>query len=389
MTTPSYRINRTLAELPPSGIREFFELVIGMDDIISLGVGEPDFVTPWNVREHAIFTLEQGATSYTSNKGLLELRQAVSRYMEERFQCTYRAETEILPTVGASQGLDLAMRTLINPGDEFVVLEPSYVAYRPMVALAGGIPVVVPLRYENAFHLDFKELEAALSSKTRGILLNYPSNPTGSTFNREELVQLIALAEKYDLILVSDEIYAEMTYDAEHVCLASLPGGWERTIVLNGFSKAFAMTGWRMAWAAGPEALIGPMTKIFQYSMLCCPIMSQYAGLEALKSRDKNVPRMVETFKQRCQLFVDGLNGIGIDCHMPEGAFYAFPSIKKFGLSSREFCTRLLQEEKIAVVPGTAFSPDDGEGYIRCAYAASFEELDGALAGMERLISRL
>ena len=387
--TSTRRLNETLMALPPSGIREFFELVIGMRDIVSLGVGEPDFVTPWNVREHAIFTLERGSTSYTSNRGLLELRKEIARYMEKRFGVSYDPLTEILITVGASQGLDLSMRALLNPGDECIVMEPCYVAYVPMVAMAGGVPRIVPLRYESNFRLDLEELAANITPRTRAILLNYPCNPTGSTFTAQECRQIAALAEEHDLFLVSDEIYAEMTYGREHYCMAAQPGAWERTIVLNGFSKAFAMTGWRLGFAAGPADLIAATTKIFQYSMLCAPIMSQHAAIEALKSRERNVPEMIRTFEQRRNLFVNGLNAIGIDCHMPEGAFYAYPCIRKFGLSSREFCTRLLREEKIAVVPGTAFSPTLGEGFVRCAYAASFEDLEFALAGLKRLISRL
>ncbi|NQU43976.1 aminotransferase class I/II-fold pyridoxal phosphate-dependent enzyme [bacterium] len=359
-----------------------------MDDIISLGVGEPDFVTPWNVREYAMFTLERGDTSYTSNKGILALRREIAGYMAHRFGVTYDPENEVLVTVGASQGLDLSMRAILNPGDEAIVIEPSYVAYKPMVALAGGVPVVVTLRYENNFRLDLAELRAAVTPRTRAILLNYPSNPTGGTFTKEECRHIAALAEEYDLILISDEIYAEMTYDQEHYCMADQPGARDRTIVLNGFSKAFAMTGWRMGFAAGPADLIAGMTKIFQYSMLSAPIMSQNAAIEALRKRHQNVPHMVETFNQRRRLFVEGLRAIGIDCHMPEGAFYAYPCIRKFGLSSREFCTRLLKEERIAVVPGTAFGPA-GEGFVRCAYAAGFQELEQALEGMKNLIGRL
>jgi aminotransferase len=387
-TTPRH-LNETLMALPPSGIREFFDLVIGMDDIVSLGVGEPDFVTPWNVREHAMFTLERGATSYTSNRGLLELRKGIAHYLHQRFGVSYNPETEILITVGASQGLDISMRALLNPGDEAIVIEPCYVAYVPMVALAGGIPKIVRLRYENQFRLDIDELRAAVTPRTRVIMLNYPSNPTGGTFTEDECKQIVALAEEHNLTIVSDEIYAEMTYDRKHTCMSSVPGARDRTVVLNGFSKAFAMTGWRLGYAAGPADIIAAMTKVLQYSMLCAPIMSQHAGIEALRSFAKNVPPMIDTFKQRRQLFVDGLNELGIPCHMPEGAFYAFPCVKKFGLHSREFCTRLLKEEKVAVVPGTAFSQEGGEDFVRCAYAASFEDLKFALVGLKRLISRL
>jgi aminotransferase len=383
------RLNNTLTQLPPSGIREFFELVIGMDDVVSLGVGEPDFVTPWSVREQAMFTLEQGRTSYTSNKGLLALRQEIAKYMDEAYKVSYSPESEILVTVGASQGLDLVMRAILNPGDEVIVIEPCYVAYVPMVAMAGGIPKIVTLKYENNFRLDIRDLRAAVTDRTRAILLNYPSNPTGGTFTRQECEQIAALAVERDLLLISDEIYAELTYDQDHYCMATMPGARERTVILNGFSKAFAMTGWRLGFAAGPEELISGMTKIFQYSMLCAPIMSQYAGIEALQKRKRDVPHMVDIFNQRRRLFVEGLREIGVDCHMPEGAFYAYPCVKKFGVHSKEFCKRLLNEEKIAVVPGTAFCQEGGENFVRCAYAVSFDELKLALEGMQRLISRL
>ncbi|MFP4380197.1 MAG: aminotransferase class I/II-fold pyridoxal phosphate-dependent enzyme [Candidatus Sumerlaeia bacterium] len=388
-STTKSRVNEAVVALPPSGIREFFDLVIGMDDLISLGVGEPDFVTPWNVREQAIFTMEKGYTTYTSNKGLLELRREIAKYMEERFDQAYSPEDEVLVTVGASQGLDLSMRAILNPGDEVIVTEPCYVAYTPMVRLAGGVPKILQLKYENTFRLDADELESLITPRTKAMLLNYPCNPTGSTFREEECRRIAEIAEKHDLIMITDEIYAELTYDQEHFCMANMPGARDRTIVLNGFSKAFAMTGWRMGFAAGPPDLIAAMTKIFQYSMLSAPIMSQYAAVEALKSRKRNVPGMIESYHQRRNYFVQGLRDIGIDCHLPEGAFYAFPSIEKFGITAREFCTRLLKEEKVAVVPGSAFTSNGGEKFLRCSYAVSMDELKQALEAMERLIKRI
>lgn len=384
-----YRLNEVLMGLPPSGIREFFDLAMGRDDIVSLGVGEPDFATPWNVREHAMYTVDQGRTTYTPNRGMMELRQAIARYLAERFSVSYDPATEILITVGVSQGVDIAMRAILNPGDEVIGIEPGYVSYLPMVAMAGGITKTVVLRYEDNFRLNFDELEAAITPKTRAIMLNYPNNPTGSTFTPEECRRLAALAEKHDLILVSDEVYAELTYDQEHVCMATQPGARDRTILLNGFSKAFAMTGWRLGFAAGPPEIIAAMTKIFQYSMLSAPTTAQYAGIESLRTRRQNVPPMIEQYNQRRRLIVDGFRSIGVDCHLPEGAFYAFPCIRKFGLKSKEFCVRLLNEEKVAIVPGTAFSASAGEGFARCSYAASFEKIETALAGIKRLISRL
>jgi len=386
---PRRRLNEVLMGLPPSGIREFFDLVIGRDDIVSLGVGEPDLPTPWNVRESAMFALDRGRTSYTSNRGLAELRREIARYLEERFGVSYDPAKEILITVGVSQGVDLAMRALLNPGDEVAGIEPGYVAYTPMVAMAGGTAKCVALRYEDNFRLNFAELARAITPKTRAIMLNYPNNPVGSTFTAEECGRLAALAEKHDLVMVSDEVYAELTYDQEHVSMPTQPGARDRTILLSGFSKAFAMTGWRMGYAAGPADIIGAMTRIFQYSMLSAPTVSQYACIEALRTRQQNVPGMIEIYNQRRRVIVDGLRSIGVDCHMPEGAFFAFPRIRKFGLSSREFCKRLLEEEKVAIVPGTAFGAEAGEGFARCSYAAGFEKIELALAGIKRMINRL
>ncbi len=387
-SAPQRKLNETLIALPPSAIREFFDLVTASDDIISLGVGEPDFVTPWAVREYAIFTLERGSTTYTSNRGLLELRQEIVRYLDERFGLTYDAETEVLVTVGVSQGLDIAMRTLLNPGDEVVYFEPCYVAYAPMIALAGGVPVRVDVRYEDGFRINFDAVEAAITPRTRAILLNYPNNPTGATFTAEECKRFAAIAEKYDLTIVSDEVYAELTYDQPHFPMPAQPGAYERTVLLSGFSKAFAMTGWRMGYVAGPPDIIAAMTKVFQFSMLSAPIMSQYAACEALRRRQQDVPGMIESYNQRRRYIVEGLREAGLDCHLPEGAFYAFPNVKKFGLTSREFCMRLLKEEKVAIVPGGGFGAI-GEGYARCCYAVSIAQIEQAVEKIARFVNRL
>ena len=382
------RLNETLSGLAPSAIREFFDLVAASSDIISLGVGEPDFVTPWGVREHAIYKLEHGATTYTSNRGLPELRREIARYLEERFDVSYDPDTEILITVGVSQGLDIAMRALCNAGDEVIYYEPCYVAYRPMIALAGATPVCLSLRPETGFHPDFDELEAAITPRTKAILVNYPGNPTGATFTAEECRRFAEIAARHDLTLVSDEVYAELTYDQEHVAMPTQPGAEERTLLLSGFSKAFAMTGWRLGYAAGPADIIALMTKCFQYSMLSAPILSQHAGAEALRRRHSDVPGMTDSYNQRRRLIVEGLREAGLDCHMPEGAFYAFPSIKKTGLTSREFGKRLLDEERVAIVPGSGFGAI-GEGYMRCCYAVSVEEIELAVAAIGRFLKRL
>ena len=385
---PNRRFNETLMALPPSAIRAFFDLVTQSDDVISLGVGEPDFSTPWGAREHAIFTLEQGATTYTSNSGLLELRTEIARYVEEVFGVSYDPEDEILITVGVSQGLDIAMRSLLNPGDEVVYFEPCYVAYAPMIAMAGGTPVRVDVHFDEDFRIDFDRVEAAITDRTRAMLVNYPNNPTGATFTAEECRRFAELAERHDITIVSDEVYAELTYDQAHFSMPAQPGARERTLLLNGFSKAFAMTGWRIGFAAGPADIIAAMTQIFQYAMLSAPIMSQHAAIEALRRRAQDVPEMVESYNQRRRFFVEGMRAAGIDCHLPEGAFYAFPSVRKFGLSSREFCSRLLEEERIAVVPGNGFG-EVGEGFVRCCYAVSLDDIEQAIDGMARLVQRL
>jgi aminotransferase len=381
------RISRVVQSIPPSGIRRFFDIVSQMEDVVSLGVGEPDFVTPWRIREAAIYSLERGYTQYTSNWGLLELREEIARLLDRRYGVEYRPEGEVLVTVGVSEGLDLALRAILNPGDEVIIPEPCYVSYRPCTLFAGGVPVPLGSDAGKGFRVDVEALERAITPRTRAILLNYPNNPTGATLRRQDLERIAAVAERHDLIVLSDEIYADLTYDSSHVCFASLPGMQNRTILLNGFSKAFAMTGWRIAYAAGPPDLIAAMTKVHQYTMLCAPMMSQQAALEACRSGDEPVAEMVGQYNERRRLFVKGLNDIGLECLMPEGAFYAFPSIRSTGLTSEEFAEQLLQEERVAVVPGTAFG-DGGEGHVRCSYAYSLDQIQEALVRMERFVSR-
>jgi aminotransferase len=379
------RINRTVQALPPSGIRRFFDLVAEMKDVISLGVGEPDFVTPWHVREACVYSLEKGYTMYTSNYGLLELREAIAADIAANYQVDYDPRGEILVTVGVSEALDLAFRAVIEPGDEVIIPEPCYVSYNPCVTMAGGKPVNVVTRAEEGFRVRARDIEPYITSKTKAILLCYPNNPTGGIMTPEVALELAELAVKRDLLLISDEVYAHLTYEGSHVCFAALPGLKERTLLLNGFSKAYAMTGWRLGYVAGPAEIIGAMTKIHQFTMLCAPITAQKAAIEALRNGEKERRRMVEEYNRRRRLIVTGLKNIGLDCFEPRGAFYAFPSIARTGLDSDTFCERLLYEEKVAVVPGTAFGKC-GAGFIRCSYASSLENLKEALARMERFV---
>ncbi|MGV3725031.1 MAG: aminotransferase class I/II-fold pyridoxal phosphate-dependent enzyme [Actinomycetota bacterium] len=387
MSSNRSRVSEVVRGIPPSGIRRFFDIVSQMEDVISLGVGEPDFVTPWRIREAAIYSLEKGFTQYTSNWGLLELREEIARLLDRRYGVEYRPEGEVLVTVGVSEGLDLALRAILNPGDEVLIPEPCYVSYRPCTAFAGGVPVPIGSDASTGFRVRPEALEAAITPRTRAILLNYPNNPTGATLRRSDLERIAALAERHDLIVLSDEIYADLTYDGGHTCFASLPGMQNRTILLNGFSKAFAMTGWRIAYAAGPSDLIGAMTKIHQYTMLCAPITAQKAALEACRGGEPEMELMVAEYEQRRRFFVKGLNDIGLDCLMPEGAFYVFPSIRSTGLTCEEFAERLLMEERVAVVPGTAFG-EGGEGHVRCSYASSLDNIREAVVRMERFASR-
>lgn len=359
-----------------------------MEGVISLGVGEPDFVTPWRMREASISSLERGYTAYTSNAGMLELRVEIQKYLEERFSVSYHPEKEILVTVGASEAIDIALRAILDPGDEVLVVEPCYVSYEPVIRLAGGVPVFLKTTMDNQFKLTPEELEKHISPRTKAIIFCYPNNPTGSTMSDEEWKALLPILEKHDLLVISDEIYAELTYGKMHDSIAALPGMKERTILISGFSKAFAMTGWRLGYVCAEPELLAGMLKIHQYTMLCAPTMAQMAALEALRHGRTDMERMIESYRQRRNYVVDGFQQIGHACHEPEGAFYAFPSVAATGLSAPDFAERLLLEEKVAVVPGDVFG-QSGEGHIRCSYATSMEQLKKALDRMERFVQSL
>jgi aminotransferase len=378
-------ISQKVHSISPSGIRKFFDLLSSVEGVISLGVGEPDFVTPWHIREAATDSLEKGYTMYTSNYGMLELRQELAKYLEHHYGVSYQPEREILVTVGVSEGLDLAVRAILNPGDEVIIPDPWYVSYPPCVILAGGTPVFVPLSKQNNFVLKAEDVEPLINKQTKAILIGYPANPTGAVMSREELAEIAELAQKYNLLVISDEIYARLVYGVEHTCFASLPGVKEQTILLGGFSKAFAMTGWRIGYIAANPQLIEAMLKIHQYTMLCVPTMSQMAGIEALRSGEDDVAKMVKEYDRRRRFIVRKLNEIGLPCFEPKGAFYAFPSIEATGMHSEEFAERLLMEERVAVVPGSAFG-QCGEGFVRCCYATSLASIEEALKRMERFV---
>ncbi len=381
-------LNRMVKDMPPSGIRKFFDLVNEMEGAISLGVGEPDFVTPWHVREACIYSLESGNTHYTSNRGMPELRESICEQVRKELKLDYDPAKDILITTGVSEAVDLAFRATLNPGDEAVVPEPCYVAYTPDVALAGGVPRMVPTRLANEFRVQPEDIASVLTEKTRAILLSYPNNPTGAIMTRADLEDLADVVVENDLLVISDEVYAKLSYSGSHVSFAQLEGMKERTLILNGLSKSHAMTGWRIGYALGDPSLVGSMTKIHQYTMLCAPTMAQVAALEAMEKGDEEMLHMRHEYDLRRRLFVSGLNRIGLDCFEPRGAFYAFPSIQKWGLSSEEFSERLLREQKVAVVPGNVFGPS-GEGFLRCSYATSREELIEALDRMETFLSGL
>jgi aminotransferase len=381
------RIAGRLEHVPPSGIRKYFDLIISMEGVISLGVGEPDFATPWHITEAAIHTLERGYTMYTSNSGMLELRQELAGYLKRVFGLEYDPKTELLITNGVSEGLDLAMRAILDPGDEVIMSDPAYVAYPATVMLTDGVPVQVPTDCRNAFKLSAPDVEARITGRTKAILIGYPANPTGATMTMPELDRIADVAKRHNLLVVSDEIYNLLVYGTEPACFACLPGMQERTILLGGFSKAYAMTGWRIGYAAASAEIIAAMTKIHQYTALCSPIMGQMAAIEALRSGEPEAMRMLEEYDRRRRVIVKGMNDIGLDCFEPKGAFYVFPSIRSTGLSSEEFAERLLMEEKVAVVHGTAFGPS-GEGHIRCCYATSMENIEEALARMARFAQR-
>lgn len=381
-------LNRIAQTIPPSGIRKFFDIVTTMKDAISLGVGEPDFDTPWHIREEGIYSLEKGKTFYTSNAGMAELREAICDYLDRRFELKYDFEEECIVTVGGSEGIDLALRAITNPGDEILIPEPSFVCYKPCAALAGAIPVPIPLKAENEFRLTREEVEEHLTDKTKAILISFPTNPTGAFMSKEDLQPIADLAIEKDLIVISDEIYAELTYEGTHVSISSLEGMRERTLVVSGFSKAYAMTGWRVGYAVGPSNMIKIMKLIHQYAIMCSPTTSQYAALEAARNGDKDIEEMKEAYNNRRRFMLESFNRIGLSCFEPKGAFYIFPSIESTGLTSEEFATQLLMQEKVAVVPGTAFG-ESGEGFIRCSYATSIEELKIAIERIEKFVKSL
>jgi len=380
-------ISRQVDRISPSGIRKFFDLLASMEGVISLGIGEPDYATPWHISEAAIRSLEKGYTMYTSNLGMPELRQELSRYLNTTYNLKYDPDSELLITVGVSEALDLATRAILNRGDEVIMPDPHYVAYDSCVLLAGGTPVMIPSGEENGFEISPAEIEARITSKTKAILIGYPANPTGAVMPRDKLSQIAEIDRHHQLLVISDEIYARLVYGIEHTCFATLPEMKERTILLGGFSKAYAMTGWRIGYAAANSEVIAAMTKIHQYTIMSAPTMGQVAAIEALKSGEDSVVQMVEDYNRRRLVMVNGLRDIGLSCFEPKGAFYAFPSIKTTGMTSKEFAERLLVEEKVAVVPGSAFG-QCGEGYVRCCYATSLAEIEEALSRMKRFVAR-
>ena len=382
-------ITQTVRDIKPSGIRRFFDIAATMDDVISLGVGEPDFSTPWQVRKAGINSLEKGKTKYTSNKGNDKLVKEISKYMERKYGVSYAPETDIFVTVGGSEAIDACIRAIVSVGDEVIIPQPSYVCYEPITALAGGTPVIINTKAENDFKVTPEELKAAITPKTKLLILPYPCNPTGAIMEREDLQKLYNVLKDTNIAVLSDEIYSELTFNSEPHCTpASIAGMKERTVVVNGFSKAFSMTGWRLGFACGPKELIAPMLKIHQYAIMCAPTTSQYAAIEALRSCDEDVNLMVEEYNRRRRLIVNGFNKIGLDCCEPKGAFYAFPSIKSTGLTSEEFCEQLVASKKVAVVPGNAFG-ESGEGFIRASYCYSVEHIKEALKRIEEFIIEL
>ena len=381
-------LSEKITSIKPSGIRKFFDIVTTMEGAISLGVGEPDFETPYFIREEAIYSLEKGRTFYTSNSGLKELREEIDKYLQRKLNISYDPMTEIIVTVGGSEGIDIALRAMLDNGDEVLIPQPSYVSYEPCVILAGGKPVIIELKSDNDFKLTREQVLEKITDKTKLLVMPFPNNPTGSIMTYEELEEIAKICIEKDIFVLSDEIYCELTYTGKHASIAQVPGMKERTIVINGFSKSYAMTGWRLGYACGPEMIIKQMTKIHQFAIMCAPTTSQYAAVLALRDGDLDVEKMRESYNQRRRYLINRFNEIGMDCFEAEGAFYVFPSIKRFGLSSEEFATRLLMEEKVAIVPGTAFG-DCGEGFMRISYAYSLERLKEALDRIERFVSRL
>lgn len=381
-------LSSKVKQIKPSGIRKFFDIVSEMDDAISLGVGEPDFDTPWHIREEGIYSLEKGRTFYTSNAGLNDLKIEISKYLDRRFDLKYDPSGEIMVTVGGSEAIDGALRAMLDEGDEVILPQPSYVSYKPCIVLADGVPVIVELKEENDFKLTREQLEEAVTDRTKILIMPFPNNPTGAIMTREELQPIVDFVIEHDLFVISDEIYSELTYSGTHASIGAFPGMKERTIVINGFSKSYAMTGWRLGYACGPKNILDQILKIHQFAIMCAPTTSQYAAIEALRHGDEDVEKMRNEYDRRRRFLLNAFNEMGIECFEPFGAFYMFPSIKKFGMSSDEFATRLLKEEKIAVVPGTAFG-DCGEGFLRISYAYSIADLKAALERIEKFIEKI
>ena len=381
-------LSDTVVNLKPSGIRKFFDIVSEMKDAISLGVGEPDFDTPWHIRDEGIYAFERGKTFYTSNAGLKDLRIEIANYLKRTQNLSYNSDNEIIVTVGGSEAIDIGLRAIINPGDEVIIPQPSYVSYEPCAILAGAKPVIINLKAENEFRLTAKELENAITDKTKILILPFPNNPTGAIMERKDLEEIAKVCIEKDILVMSDEIYAALTYKNKHVSIAEIPGMKERTILINGFSKSYAMTGWRLGYACGPKEIIQQMTKIHQFAIMCAPTISQYAAIEALKNGDKDVEEMKQAYNQRRRFLIDSFRKMNLDCFEPYGAFYVFPCIKEFGMTSEEFATKFLYEEKVAVVPGTAFG-DCGEGFLRISYAYSLENLKIAIERLEKFITKL
>ena len=377
-----------MTNIKPSGIRKFFDIVSEMEDAISLGVGEPDFDTPWHIRDEGIYSLEKGKTFYTSNAGLKELRQEICNYYGRKQGVVYNPLTETLVTVGGSEGIDLALRCMLNPGDEVIIPTPCYVSYEPCTVMADGVPVILPLKNENQFRLTPEELEGAITEKTKVLILAFPNNPTGAIMEKEDLEAIAPIIEKHDLFVISDEIYSELSYKSKHVSICSIPGMRERTIIINGFSKAYAMTGWRLGYALGPEVIIKQMIKLHQFAIMCAPTTSQYAAIEALKNGEEDVIEMTDAYNQRSRFLMNEFKEMGLPCFEPFGAFYVFPCIKEFGMTSEEFALKFLEEEKVAVVPGTAFG-DCGEGFLRISYAYSIEDLKVAIGRLKSFVEKL
>ena len=381
-------LSKQIKEIKPSGIRKFFDIVSEMTDAISLGVGEPDFDTPWHIRDEGIYSLEKGRTFYTSNAGLKELKVEICNYLKRSQNLDYDADKEVIVTVGGSEAIDIGLRAMLDPGDEVLIPQPSYVSYEPCAILAGGVPVIIDLKNENEFRLTAQELEEAITEKTKVLILPFPNNPTGAIMEKKDLEAIAQVIIKHDLFVISDEIYAELTYKGEHVSIATLPGMQERTILINGFSKAYAMTGWRLGYACGPANIIEQMLKIHQFAIMCAPTTSQYAAVEALKNGDEDVKEMREAYNQRRRYLMHAFQEMGLPCFEPYGAFYVFPCIKEFGMTSDEFASRFLEEEKVAVVPGTAFG-DSGEGFLRISYAYSLEDLKVSIGRLGDFVAKL